>query len=67
MDPEKTLNRLLHRLKKAGITPAREEPSVPEAVSADLYELVTKKAANMRTRWNEPARPLQIISEIEEN
>jgi hypothetical protein len=57
-NPEKTFKRLLQRLKEAGISPAREEPSEPEAVSADLCEMVTKKASNIRTRWNEPLTPL---------
>jgi superfamily I DNA/RNA helicase len=63
-DPEKTFKRLLRRLKKAGITPTRQEPSEPKTAAPDLRELVTKKANNIRIRWNEPIKPLPINSEI---
>jgi superfamily I DNA/RNA helicase len=66
-NPEKTFKQLLNRLKKAGITPTREEPTEPKTVSADLYEIVTKKANNIRTRWNEPTKPLPTQSEVIEN
>ena len=66
-DPEKTFKRLLHRLKNAGITPTRQEPSEPKTVSPDLCEMVTKKANNIRIRWNEPIKPLPIKSEILKN
>jgi len=66
-NPEKTFKRLLNRLKKAGITPTREEPTEPKTVSADLCEIVTKKANNIRTRWNEPTKPLPTQSEVIEN
>ncbi len=66
-DPEKTFKRLLRRLKKAGITPTQEEPSEPKTVSPDLCEMVTKKANNIRIRWNEPIKPLPIKSEILKN
>jgi hypothetical protein len=57
-DPGKTFKRLLSRLKESGIAPTRQEPSEPEGVSADLCEMVTKKANNIRIRWNEPLTPL---------
>jgi hypothetical protein len=67
MDSEKAFKRLLRRLKKAGIVPSREEPTEPKAVSPTLYEMVTKKATNIRKRWNEPTRPLPIKSDILKN
>jgi hypothetical protein len=63
-DPEKTFERLLSRLDKAGITPEREEPSEPKTVSEDLCEMVIKKANNIRVRWNESIKPLPIKSEM---
>jgi hypothetical protein len=66
-DPEKTIKRLLRRLKKAAIAPNRKKPAGPETVSADLGELVLKKAANTRARWHEPLKPLSIESEILKN
>jgi len=56
-DPDKTFRRLLRRLKKVGITPTQVEPSEPKTISPDLYERVTKKANNIRIRWNEPLSP----------
>jgi hypothetical protein len=56
-DPEETFDRLVHHLTDVGITPARAEPSEPKTVSQDLYEMVTKKARNIRIRWNEPISP----------
>jgi len=66
-DPEKTFERLLSRLDKAGIAPAREEPSEPKTVSEDICEMVTKKANSIRVRWNESIKPLPIKSEMLEN
>jgi hypothetical protein len=66
-DPEKTFESLLSRLDKAGITPAREEPSEPKTVSEDICEMVTKKANSIRVRWNESIKPLPIKSEMLEN
>jgi hypothetical protein len=62
-DPDKTLKRLLRRLKQVGITPTQVEPSEPRTISSDLYERVTKKANNIRIRWNEPMQPFNIKSE----
>jgi len=62
-EPDKTLKRLLARLKDAGITPTREEPAEPEAFSTELCEMVRKKANNIRVRWNEPMQPPVIDSE----
>lgn len=56
-EPDKTLKRLLGRLKDAGITPTREELAEPEAASTELCEMVRKKANNIRVRWNEPMQP----------
>ena len=56
-DPDKTFKRLLSRLEQAGISPAQPESSDPNNVSPDLYEIVTKKANNIRIRWNEPSTP----------
>jgi len=66
-DPDKTLKRLLRRIKRAGIVPIQEEPSKPKTTSPDLYEMVTKKANNIRIRWNEPIKPLHIKSEKRKN
>ena len=58
MDPDKTFKRLLRRLSAAAIAPTKvEEPSETKPVSPDLYEMVIKKAKNIRVRWNEPIRP----------
>lgn len=57
MDPEKTVKGLQRRLKRSGIGPALEKPSESEAVSKDLLEMVSKKAANIRIRWNESKNP----------
>ena len=62
-NPEKTFKRLLQRLKEAGISLTRQKPSEPEAASTDLCEMVTKKANNIRTRWNEPLKPLAEMIE----
>jgi len=62
-DPDKTFQRLLRRLKQAGITPTQAEPTEPKNISPDLYERVTKKANNIRIRWNEPIKPLSMRSE----
>jgi len=59
-DPEKTLNRLLKRLDQAGITPRQTEPSELKAILPDLYELVTKKANNIRIRWSETIEPIRL-------
>ena len=56
-DPEKTLKRLLDRLSQADITPMQTEPSETEAKGPDLYEMVTRKANNIRIRWSEPLKP----------
>jgi hypothetical protein len=56
-DPDKTFKRLLARLKKAGISPVRPESAESNKMSPDLYEAVTKKANNIRARWNEHLRP----------
>ena len=56
-DPDKTLKRLLRRLNQAGITPKKTEPDETKSDSPDLYEMVTKKAYNIRIRWNEPSSP----------
>ena len=56
-DPDKTFKRLLTRLKKAGISPVQPESAPPDKMTPDLYETVTKKANNIRARWNEPLRP----------
>jgi hypothetical protein len=56
-DPDKTLKRLSRRLNRAGITPKKSESVEKKSSSPDLYELVTKKAYNIRIRWNEPASP----------
>ena len=61
-DPNKTFKRLLRRLKQAGITPTQGQPSEPKTISPDLYETVTKKANNIRTRWNEPMNPPSMKS-----
>jgi superfamily I DNA and/or RNA helicase len=53
-DPDKTFKRVLRHLSKAGITPTQIEPSEPKTISPDLYEMVIKKAKNIRIRWNEP-------------
>jgi len=66
-DPEKTIKRLLGRLKNAAIAPNRKEPGEPETVSADLCEMVLKKANNIRARWNEPIKPLPIKNEALKN
>ncbi len=56
-DPEKTLKRLLDRLNQVDITPMQTEPSEIEDTGPDLYEMVTKKANNIRIRWSEPLKP----------
>ena len=56
-DSEKTLKRLLDRLNQADITPMQTEPSETKDTGPDLYEIVTKKADNIRNRWSEPLRP----------
>ena len=56
-DPDKTLKRLSRRLNQAGITPKKSESDETKSISPDLYEMVTKKAYNIRIRWNEPANP----------
>jgi NAD(P)H-nitrite reductase large subunit len=56
-DPDKTLKRLSRRLNRAGITPKKSESVEKKSSSPDLYELVTKKAYNIRIRWNEPTSP----------
>jgi hypothetical protein len=56
-DPDKTFKRLLLHLSNAGITPTQAEPTEPTTVSPDLYEMVTKKARNIRIRWSEPITP----------
>jgi hypothetical protein len=62
-DPDKTFKRLLGRLSQAGITPTQVEPPEPKTISPDLYEMVTKKANNIRIRWNEPMKPVSMKSE----
>ena len=56
-DPEKTLKRLLDRLNQADITPMQTQPSETKDTGPDLYEMVTKKANNIRIRWSEPLKP----------
>ncbi|MCZ6769380.1 MAG: AAA domain-containing protein [Acidobacteria bacterium] len=65
-DPDQTLKRLLSRLDQAGITPRQTEPSEPKEVSPDLYELVKKKANNIRIRWSEPMEPISMEPEKEQ-
>ncbi len=62
-DPDKALKRLLNRLDEAGITPRQTEPSELKEVSPDLYEMVTKKANNIRIRWSEPIEPIRMEPE----
>ena len=56
-DPEKTLKRLLDRLNQADITPMQTQASETKDTGPDLYELVTRKANNIRIRWSEPLKP----------
>jgi len=62
-NPDKTLKRLLSRLDQVGITPRQTEPSEPKAVSPDLYEMVRKKANNIRIRWSETIEPIRMEPE----
>ena len=65
-DPDKSLKRLFRRMNKAGITPTQEEPKEQETISPDLYEMVTRKANNIRIRWSEPLKPPANVNPTKE-
>ncbi len=66
-DSEKTLKRLLDRLNQADITPMQTEPPETKDRGPDLYEMVTKKANNIRIRWSEPLKlPVKVNPEKEQ-
>lgn len=58
--PDKTIERLVRHLGKAGITPTQAEPPEPTTAAPDLYEMVIKKAKSITIRWNEPVN-LSIV------